>query len=95
MFNNVNKLNSESHLPKKLVLFSFSWFYRPLKIMNNVFCFILRALFVLKIFKFWSTFFGRVEERLDKKGKLNFKIYAVTNWDVNNYNKYFTRHLKK
>ena len=67
MFNNVNKFNSESHLPKKLVLFSFSWFYRPLKIMNNVFCFILRAFFVLKIFKFWSTFFGPVKNGLIRK----------------------------
>ena len=34
----------------------------PLQIMKNAFCFILKALFVLKIFKFLSWHFGRAEE---------------------------------
>ena len=49
-----------------------------LKMIKNVFYFILKALFVLKIFKFLSWFFGRVEKRLDLKDEVNFKIYAVT-----------------
>ena len=40
---------------------------------KNVFYFILKALFVLKIFKFLSWFFGGVEKRLDLKD-VNFKI---------------------
>ena len=32
---------------------------------------------------------GYVEKRLDKKAKVNFKIYNVTDWTINNYtNKY-------
>ena len=34
----------------------------PLKMMKNSFCFILKALFVLKIFKFLSRLFGHVEK---------------------------------
>ena len=32
----------------------------PLKMMKNVFCFILKALFILEIFKFLSRLFGHV-----------------------------------
>ena len=34
----------------------------PLKIIKNAFCFILKALFVLKIFKFLSLLFGHIEK---------------------------------
>ena len=37
----------------------------PLKIMNNAFYFILKALFVLKIFKFFQDFLVLQEKRLD------------------------------
>ena len=37
----------------------------PLKMMKNVFYFTLKALFVLKIFKFLSWLFGHLEKRLD------------------------------
>ena len=47
----------------------------PLKIMKNAFCFIIKALFVLKIFKFLSLHFGHVEKRLHN---ISFKIYDVT-----------------
>ena len=46
----------------------------PLKMMKNAFYFILKALGVLKTFKFLSLLFGHVEKRLD----FNFKIYDVT-----------------
>ena len=36
-----------------------------LKIMKNAFYYTLKALFVLKIFKFLSRLFGHVEKRLD------------------------------
>ena len=49
-FKNIT-LKSDSHLPKKCVIcFSES----PLKTIKNAFYFILKALFVLKIFKFFS-----------------------------------------
>ena len=38
---------------------------RPLKLMKNAFYFTLKAIFILKIFKFLSSIFGHVEKRLD------------------------------
>ena len=48
--------------------------------MENAFCFTSKALFVLKIFKFLSSLFGRVAKWLDKKDYVNFKFYDVTAW---------------
>ena len=58
----------------------------PLKTMKNAFYFMLKALFVLKIFTFLPLLFGYVEKQLDKKARVNFKIYDVTDWTTNNYN---------
>ena len=45
-------LKSASHLPKKII---FIWFNEsPLKMMKNAFYFIIKALFILKIFTFLS-----------------------------------------
>ena len=52
---------------------------------KNVFYLTLKALFVLKIFKFLSSFFGHAEKQLDQKYKVYFKIYDVTTWETNNY----------
>ena len=49
--------------PSKKVLFCVS--DSPSKMMKNDFYFILKALFVLKIFKFLSLLFGHVEKCLD------------------------------
>ena len=66
----------DSHLPKKFVFISFN--ENPLKIMINTFYFILKAPFFLKIFNFCPDFFCHAGKRLDKKAKVNFKIYDVT-----------------
>ena len=50
----------DSHLPKKIIFICFK--ESCLKMMKNNFYFILKALFVLKIFKFLSWHFGHVEE---------------------------------
>ena len=64
--------------------------------MNNAFYLILKTLFLLKIFNFFSRLFGHVEKRLDEKAKVNFKFYDVTNWESNKYNKHIiARYLKK
>ena len=42
----------------------------PLKIMENTFCFILKALFVFKIFKFLPWRFGHVEKSFIRKIRL-------------------------
>ena len=67
-----------------------------LKITKNAFYFTLKALFVLKIFKFLSWLFGHVEKRLDYKAKVNFKIYdIIIIWETNNYNINIIQYLKK
>ena len=53
----------------------------PLKLMKNVFYITLKALFVLKIFKFLSWLFGHPAKRFGKKVNVNFKIYDVKDWE--------------
>ena len=68
----------------------------PLKVMKYAFYFTLKAVFVLKIFKLLSWLFGQIEEkRLDKKDRVNFKIYDVTTWEINNCNTHIAQYLKK
>ena len=55
----------------------------PLKLMGNAFYFILKALFILKIFQFLSRLFGHVG-KMAEKVKVNFKIHGVTTWFINN-----------
>ena len=51
--------------------------------MKNVFFyFISKDLFIFKIFNFLSWIFGHAERWLDKKGKVDFKIYDVTTWET-------------
>ena len=45
-------LKSDSHIPKKICVICLT--ERPLKMMKNAFHFILKAPFVIKIFKFLS-----------------------------------------
>ena len=49
----------------------------------------------LKYLHFCPDVFGHVGKRLDKKAKINFKVYDVTTWETNNYNKHIAQHLKK
>ena len=46
--------------------------------MQNAFYFILKTLFVLKVFKFCLDFLIMQKKRLDQKEKLTFKIQTVT-----------------
>ena len=57
--------------------------------MKNAFYFILKALFVLKIFKF--DFLFMQDKRLDQKDKINFEIYDVRDWVTKNYNTYIAQ----
>ena len=66
-----------------------------LKMIKDKFYFILKAPFVLEIFTFLSRLFGYVEKRLDKKAKVTYKIYEVTDWTTNNYNANITQCHKK
>ena len=62
--------------------------------MKNDFYFMLKALFVLEIFRFLSRLFDSIEKQLNKKPKLDVKIYDVTGWTANNYNTHITQYLK-
>ena len=55
----------------------------------------LKSFFVLEIFIFFCCLFGYVEKRLDKKVKLNSKIYDISDWTANNYNTHIAQYLKK
>ena len=46
--------------------------------MKNASYLMLKAPFVLEIFSFLCWLFGYVVKQLDKKGKVNFKIYDMT-----------------
>ena len=50
----------------------------------------LKTLLVLKIFKFLF-----LKNRLDKKARVNFKIYNVKNRETNNGNTHVTQYLKE
>ena len=52
---------------------------------KNAVYFTLKSLFVLEIFQFLLWTFSHVGKRLDKKTKLNFKIYDVTQWIRSHY----------
>ena len=63
--------------------------------MKNVFYFMLKVLFVLEMFTFISWRFGYVEKGLDKKVKVNFKIYDVIDWTANIGNTRIVQYLNK
>ena len=77
---------------KKIVLYPSE---SPLKKMKNAFYLILKALFVLKIFKFLFCLFGHGERTACLKDKDNFKIYDTTTWLTNNYNTHIAQYLSK
>ena len=59
LFNKVINVKSDSHFPKKCFI---CFNERPLTMMKNVFYFILKALFILKVFKSLSWLFSHVEK---------------------------------
>ena len=61
--------------------------------MKNIFYFILKALFVLKIFKFLSWLFGHVEKKTWLETSVNFEIHDVTAWLRKNYNTHIAQYL--
>ena len=67
----------------------------PLKVTKNGFYFALKVLFIYEIFQFLFRIFGHIGKRLDKKAKVNFRIYDATNLITNRYNTHIARYLKK
>ena len=56
----------------------------PLKMMKSSSDFTSKALIVLWIIQFLFWVFGQVRKRLDRKAKVSWKMYDVTNWIKNN-----------
>ena len=63
--------------------------------MKNASYFTLKALFVLKIFKFLSWLFGHVAKRLDKKDMVEFKFNDITACLTNNFDTHIAQYLEK
>ena len=63
--------------------------------MKNAFYYILKALFVLKIFKFWTQLFGHVGKTAWLKNKVNFKIHDIIAWFTNKCNTHTAQYLTK
>ena len=55
----------------------------------------LKALFVLEIFRIFSWVFDCVQKQFNKNAQVNFKIYEVIDWIINNCNKHIAQHLKE
>ena len=68
---------------------------RLLEIIKNAFYFTLKALFVLKIFKFSSWLFAHVAKPLDKKVQVNFKFYDVAVWLISSRNTHIAQYFDK
>ena len=62
--------------------------WKPFKYDKKCFLFHLKSAFVHKIF-------GHVGKWLDKKTKVNFKIYDLPAWETNNYNTHIGQYLKE
>ena len=63
--------------------------------MKDAFYFTLKALFVLKVFKFMTYLFGHVAKWLDQKDMVNFKFYDITAWLAKHCNTHIAKYLKK
>ena len=66
----------------------------PLKVIKILF-FTLKALVVLKIFKFLSWILVMSKNALIRKIRLKIKIYDVTTWLANNCNTHIAQYLKQ
>ena len=54
----------------------------------------VKASFPLEIFIFFSWHFGHVEKWLNKKAKIDFKIYDFIGWTTNNHHTHITQYIK-
>ena len=68
--------------------------WKPFK--NDEKCFLSHVKFFFRSFSLHpvlSWLFGYVEKQLDNKVKVNFKIYDVTDWATNNYNRHIAEYV--
>ena len=62
---------------------------------KNAFISSLKLFLLLRYLNFCPEILGHIGKRLDKKVKVNFKIFDVINVETNNYNTHITQYLKK
>ena len=73
-------LKSEFHLPK---IYSYL-----LQLMKNAFYFMIKALSVLKAFKFFILTFLNIQKKgFDIKAEINFNVCDVTVWEAYDFMK--------
>ena len=70
------------YLVKSFIFYTLHIYITYFTLCYNAFYFMLKSLFVL-------------EKRLNKKAKVNFEIYDVTEWTPNNYNAHLTQYFGK
>ena len=63
--------------------------------MKNVFYFVLKAFFVLKIFIYFDNFLAMYRKQLDYKNNVNFKTHDVAAWLKENCNVHIAQYLTK
>ena len=66
----------------------------PLKMMKNVFYFVLKSFFVLNVFKFCHDILAMYEKQLDLKDS-QLQNHDVTTWFTNNFNTHIAQDLTK
>ena len=88
----VEILTSDSHFSNELFYFLL---WKPFKMMKNAFYFILKALFLFKIFKFFVLTFWSCKKTGWLERKINFRIHNITTWLVNNCNTHIAHYLTK
>ena len=54
----------------------------------------IRLLF-LRYLNYFANFWGHVKKRLDKKAKVNIKIYDITDWETNNCYKHIAQYVSQ
>ena len=66
-----------------------------LKTMKNTFYFMLKALFILKIFTILFWLFGHVGKRVDEKVKVDLKLYDIIDWRTSQCNTHSDQYFRK
>ena len=61
--------------------------------LESTFYFMLKAPSFLRCLNVCPDFCGHVGKRLDKKPKVNFKIYDVTDLGTSNYNTHIAQYI--
>ena len=79
--------------PSKIVKICFK--REALKWWKMIFISRLKLFSFLRYINFCPNFFVHVGKRLHTKAKVNFKVYDITDWQINNCNTHIAQYLKR